>query len=113
MNMARKPKKRVSDWSADISAVTQLYLHDADVRRWVDQAVTEPLVYHSWGNRDLPVKVMRAAGDLSVLLVEPDPVTVRSANRFLRTTFTYYPSPFLLDYGKDIQAGAAWAGNTK
>ena len=103
--------QRRSEWADDMAQVVQLYLRDRDVQLWVDVASSTPDVAFHWSNRSLPVSVLEAAGEIGHLLVARDPIVLQSVSGFQRkTTYTYYPAPFLLEYVNEILEGAKRAG---
>lgn len=98
-----------AQWTENLTALTQLYLHDPEVKRWVDTVEAKPNIAFQWSARALPLKVIEAAGDLADLLVEKDPITFGAGRHYKRVIYTFYPSEFLLGFGDEILAAARYA----
>ena len=105
----RRRKARRTDWADDLSALAQLYMHDDDIKTFVDMGAQNPSRVWTWGNKAFPLKVMAAAGSFAELLVEPDRISFRGDRRFEKVAYTYYPAQFLLDFHEELIQGAKWA----
>ena len=100
-----RPRVRKTAWADDITALHDLYEQEPVVRAWVDRAALGSPMAYQWAARNTPTLVQEAAGDFADLLVDADPIVLQSSAGFRRTTYTYYPAPFLQAYAHEIQIG--------
>ena len=96
-------------WVENLTGLTELYLHDPDVKLWVDTIEAKPNSAWQWEHRAFPLRVIAAAGDLAPLLVDRDPILLGDKRHFQKTIYTYYPTEFLLGFGDEILAAARHA----
>jgi hypothetical protein len=105
----RHPPPRGSDWTEELAALVELVRRDPDVRALVAAVGRRPEAFWSWPNRALPVRALQAAGSLGELLVVRDPIVQQTFHHFRKTTYTYWPAPFLLDNLGELRSALAEA----